>query len=261
MANPARSADIRVRPAAPADPLDVALRLGVLALENGGSAGLAERAFDRVLAAGGITDGFAVWRLDAVTAGRASDHRAVVRPVGRVGINLARVSAIGTLIDRPPAGELTVAGAAAEAERIAQLGMAYPTWLIVVATAASAALFARGLNGEWTGTLAAGVAAALGQCVRVWLSRARSPLESSFAAAVVSAVAAAIGLHLRLVDVAPGTIVASIIYLVPGLPLINGFFDVAVSRHLVLGVQRLISAMVVMALLAVAVALAAAIMR
>jgi uncharacterized membrane protein YjjP (DUF1212 family) len=57
------------------------------------------------------------------------------------------------------------------------------------------------------------------------------------------------------VSVSP-TLIASVVYLVPGLPLINGFIDVYSFRYVLVGVERMLHAAVLFLLLALAIAFA-----
>lgn len=234
----------------------------MLALENGGTAALAERVFVNVLKSAGIDDGFVVWRLDFATAGRKRGGPVVVRTVGAIGVNLQRVSELTLLADRAARAAIAFEAVPPEIERIARIGSAYAPWTTLVAAAMTAALFARLQNSVWAGAGLAFLAAAVGQAIRVrLLDRNVAASAATLAAAVVSALTAAAGLRFRLIDGSAGTLLASVIYLVPGLPLINGFFDMGASRFLVLGVQRVASAVVVVALMALAVALAVTVMR
>lgn len=243
-------------------PLDLALRFGVLALECGGSVALAERAFASVLKAAAIDDGFAIWRLDSATAGRTQGGQVVTRPVGPLGLNLQRVSDISALADRVGRGAIAFDSLAGEIDRVAGVGSPYGPLTLIVAAALAAGLFARIQNGVWAGFLIAATAAAAGQAVRLRLTAARVPNPAmAFLAAVVSAMVAAAGLRLRMVDGAAGILIASVVYLIPGVALMNGFFNVALPRSLVFGLQVIASAVVVVVSLAVAVALAIAIMR
>lgn len=244
------------------EPLDLALRFGALALENGSSAALADRAFASVLKSAGIDDGFALWRLDFATAGRRCGGQVVVRTIGPIGVNLRRVAEVAALAARAARGAIPFESLAAELDRVAGIGSSYGPWTMLAVTGVSAGLYSKILTGAWPGFGIAFVAAALGQALRLRLLAAQVPTAgATLAAAVVSALTAAVGLRLRFGDEASATVIASVVYLIPGLPLINGFFDMASPRSLVLGVQRLLSATFTVALLAVAVALAVAVMR
>ena len=58
---------------------------------------------------------------------------------------------------------------------------------------------------------------------------------------------------------APATLIASVIYMVPGLPLINGFVDVVSHKLLVVGFERTLNAGFLFLVLAIAIAFASAV--
>jgi uncharacterized membrane protein YjjP (DUF1212 family) len=73
---------------------------------------------------------------------------------------------------------------------------------------------------------------------------------------VLSACIASVGLRLGCSQVVPATLIASVIYMVPGLPLINGFVDLVSHKYLLVGIERIINAAFLFLVLAVAIALA-----
>jgi len=73
---------------------------------------------------------------------------------------------------------------------------------------------------------------------------------------VVSATIASLGLRLGFGQAEAATLIASVIYMVPGLPLINGFLDVTSHTHLVVGFERILNAAFLFLALGAAVALA-----
>ena len=157
------------------EPLDLALRFGVLALESGGSGALAERAFASVLQSAAIDDGFAIWRLDSATAVLTHGGQAVTRIVRPIGLNLQRVSEISILADRAARGSIGFDSLAGEIDRIAGIGSPYNRLTLIVAAALAGGLFARIQNGIWEGFLIAATAAAAGQALRLRLNAAKVP--------------------------------------------------------------------------------------
>jgi uncharacterized membrane protein YjjP (DUF1212 family) len=73
---------------------------------------------------------------------------------------------------------------------------------------------------------------------------------------VLSASVAAVGLRMGLSQAAPWTMIASVIYMVPGLPLINGFIDLLSHNFLLVGLERIANAVYIFLILAVAIAFA-----
>ena len=241
-----------------AEALDLALALGILAVENGGSTSMADEVFQHVLAGMGVRDGFAVWHIDSATAGRSAHRGAVVtRPIGAIGENFRRVAEIDALAIQARRGSLDRIALSAGIERIRTLGSPYPQWITLVATACTGGFFVRLTTGQWSGFTVAFVAAALGYLVWDRLGRVHAPgTVKTACGATASAIVAAAGLRLTGDAVTPATLVAAVIYLVPGVPLINGFVDVGTQKYLNIGTQRITSAAFLCTLLAVGVALA-----
>ena len=61
---------------------------------------------------------------------------------------------------------------------------------------------------------------------------------------------------LGLSQTVPATAIASIIYMVPGMPLINGFVDMTTHKYLFVGLERMANAAFLFLVLAIAIALA-----
>ncbi|HEY6506429.1 MAG TPA: threonine/serine exporter family protein [Vicinamibacterales bacterium] len=239
---------------AAAEPLDVALDLALLAFRNGASTVASDRAFHASAGAMGLDQAFVVWRLDNAMAGHGG--RTAVRQLRPPGLNLVRTAAVADVTERLTRGAFDTHRLPSEIDRIAHLGSPYGVWSIVLATATTAGLFARLQDGHWSGVVTAAVAASAGRLLGHQMQK-RDATESgmTMACALTSSLVATIFLHLLGRPVESATLISSVIYLIPGVALINGFFDVVSSRHLIVGVQRIINAVFVCALMAVAVAM------
>ncbi len=243
-------------------PVDMALEVALIVMRNGGPTALADRTFANVLK-GYKQDGVsATWRLDAVAASTMVEGRAstVVRPVGPVGVNLARVSEAAVLGEQMARGEVDAAGAVPEVERIRTLASPYGRWVIVLAAACAAAFFSRIPGGDWGAFGIGFVAVAVGQSLRSVLQTRQLGVGAvTLVCGMLSAGIAGLGLRRGLSQTVAATWVASVIYMVPGLPLINGFVDMVSHKYLFVGLERIASAALLFLLLAVAIALAYAI--
>lgn len=257
-------AEHRVEPAeaggaagtAVAEPIDVALDLALLAFRNGASTAASDRTFHAAAGAMHLDEAFVIWRLDNATAGMGRGGRTAVRQLRPPGLNLSRVAAVADVTERLTRGAFDPLRLPSEIDRIAHIGSPYGLWSIVLATAATAGLFARLQDGHWGGAAIAAVAASTGRLLgRQMQKRDATEAGITMACALTSSFVASIWLHLLGRPVEPATLIASVIYLIPGVALINGFFDVVSSRHLIIGVQRIINAVFVCALMAVAVAM------
>jgi len=240
-------------------PVEIALDVALLVMQNGGSTELVDRTFTNVLKRYTTADVSPIWRLDYVAATDRLDAGAsvVMRPVGVVGMHLVRASEAAALGERVATGETDVAHLGGEIERMKKLASPYNRWVLTLAGACAGAFFSRTAGGDWGAFGVTFVAAGVGQFVRLLLqARNVSRILLTAICALSSAFIATAGLRLGFSQVASATIVGSVIYMVPGLALINGFVDVAAGKHLFVGIQRLVDAALVSLILAVAVAIA-----
>jgi uncharacterized membrane protein YjjP (DUF1212 family) len=149
------------------------------------------------------------------------------------------------------------AGFASQVERVKQLASPHNRWMTIFAAACAAAAFSRSTGGDWGGMGVVLVAAAVGQFVRSLLQKRSLPRWAvTFFCAVISGFVAVAGLRLGWSRITGATLIGSVIYMVPGIPLINGFVDIASGKYLFLGVQRLFDASALFFIMTVAVAIA-----
>jgi uncharacterized membrane protein YjjP (DUF1212 family) len=243
-------------------PVERALDVALIVMQNGGSTVMADRTFANILK-GYKQDGVsAAWRLDFVAASIVAEgHSAtVLRPVGPIGVNLVRTSEAAVLGERVARGEVSAAALDSEIERIKALATPYHRWVIIVAAACTAAFFSRIPGGDWGALGIAFVAAGIGQFLRSLLqARKLAVAPVTTVCGVLSAFIACFGLRLGLSETAPATLIASVIYMVPGLPLINGFVDMVSHKYLFVGLERIANAVFLFLVLSIAIALAYAV--
>ena len=240
-------------------PVERALDVALIVMQNGGSTVMADRTFKNILK-GYKQDGVSVaWRLDFVAASSAAEGRpaTVLRPVGPIGVNLIRASEAAVLGERAARGEVSTTALVSEVERIRALAPPYNRWVMMAAAACTAAFFSQIPGGDWGAFGIAFVAAGVGQFFRSLLQSRRSAVAPvTLVCGVLSACLAGLGLRLGLSQTAPATLIASVIYMVPGLPLINGFVDLVSHKYLFVGLERIANAAFLFLVLAIAIALA-----
>ncbi len=245
-------------------PVERALDVASIVMQNGGSTVMADRAFQNILK-GHKQDGVsASWRLDfvAVSSVAQGQSSTVLRPVGPIGVNLVRASEAAALGERVARGEVNTAALVSEVERVKALTPPYNRWVMIAAAACTAAFFSQIPGGDWGAFGIAFVAAGVGQFLRSLLqARKLAVAPVTLACGVLSACIASVGLRLGLSQVASATLIASVIYMVPGLPLINGFVDVVSHKYLFVGLERIANAAFLFLVLAVAIALAVAVLK
>lgn len=239
--------------------VDMALDAGLVVMQNGGSTVAADRVFSNVLTGcdqHGVT---AVWRLDFV-ASRAetqTESSSVVRPVGTTGVNLSRVSETMRLAERLAKRQSAAAEFVTEFERVKTLPSPYNRWVMIAAATGAAGTFSQVAGGDWGSLAIAAMAAGVGQFFRSRLqARKVAVAPVTLVCGVLSALIAGVGLRLNVSHAAPATLIASVVYMVPGLPLINGFIDMTSHKYLLVGMERVFNAAFLFSVLAISIAIA-----
>jgi uncharacterized membrane protein YjjP (DUF1212 family) len=239
--------------------IERALDVALIVMQNGGSTVMADRTFKNILK-GYRQDGvFASWRLDFVGVSGAAEDRSVtvLRPVGPIGVNLGRASEATVLGERVARGDVDRTALVSEIDRLRALPPRYNRWALTAAAAFTAAVFSQLAGGDWGALGIALVGGGVGQFVRSLLQTRKLPVAPvMLVCGVLSACLTAVGLRLGLSQTAPAAVVASVIYLVPGLPLINGFIDLVSHKYLFVGLERLANAAFLFLVLAIAIAFA-----
>jgi len=240
-------------------PMEMALEAALLVMRSGGSTVAAERGFANILK-GYDQEGVAsVWRLDFISATSAVNGHSstVTRSVGPIGVNLVRASEVGVLGERAAKGEVAITALGSELERIKHVPSPYSRWVLVAMAGATGACFSQIPGGDWGSFGIAFVAAGAGQFLRSLLqARKLDVAPVTLMCGLLSALIAAVCLRLGYSQVETATLIASVIYIVPGLPLINGFVDMVSHKYLFVGIERMINAAFLFLILAVAIAFA-----
>jgi uncharacterized membrane protein YjjP (DUF1212 family) len=242
----------------------VALDLSSLVMQSGGSAVMADTTLKNVLKGYGEEGVSTVYRQDFIAASSVTNGRpwTMVRSLGPAGLHLVRASEAATLSERLAKREVNTVEFVSQIERIQRLASPYNRWTTILAAACAAAAFSRSTGGDWGGMGVVLVAAAAGQFVRSLLQKRNfSRYAVTFFCALISGFIAVAGLRLGLSSVAGATLIGSVIYMVPGVPLINGFIEIASGKHLFVGMQRLLDATSLFFILTIAVAIANSALR
>jgi len=210
-------------------PADVALDLALIVMQSGGSTTMADRTFTNVLTGCRKEGVSAVWRLDfvAVSSSAAGESSTILRPVGAVGMHLIRASAARALSEQVANGQVHADSLTSEVHRIKNLPSPYGRGTLMLAAAWAAACFSRTAGGDWGAFGLTFVAAGLGQSVRPWLqARDLTRVSATLVCALISGLIATSGLRFGVSHVVAATVMASVIYMIPGVLLITGFLDI-----------------------------------
>jgi uncharacterized membrane protein YjjP (DUF1212 family) len=236
-----------------------ALEAALIVMQNGGSTVAANQTFANVLRGYKQEGVSAAWHLDFIAATSAEEGgpSTVVRPVGPSGVNLTRVSRVAALAEQVAHGQVTVADFDAEVARVKELPSPYNRWVAMAAAACLSGALSQFAGGDWGSLGIAVVAAGVGQGLRSQLqARKVAAANVTLLCGVLSACIASVALREGFSQVAPITLIASVVYLAPGLPLINGFVDVLSHKFLSVGIERITNAVYLFLVLAIAIALA-----
>jgi uncharacterized membrane protein YjjP (DUF1212 family) len=241
------------------DAADVLLRVGALMLRTGNTAARTREWIEVMARKMGFDAVSISLSLDSITASvrRADEQVTTMREIGPPGINAWRIAELEqlakTLAPGSAPGEIAV-----KLEEIESTKPLYSSMLIAAAVGVASGSFAFLNGGAAPEMIATAIGGGIGQWFRGWLS---SRQLNQFGAAALSA-ATASGIYVLAAALArhagfgfahyPAGFIASVLFLIPGFPLIAGLFDL-LQHQTVAAVSRL--AYGVMILLAVALGL------
>jgi uncharacterized membrane protein YjjP (DUF1212 family) len=259
MMSPSDSADSAAQCQNQRSAVETALDVALVVMENGGSTYRADQTFQAVLGGLHQAGATAVWTLAMVTVFFPQDGQtaSVARPIGAGGINLSRVSAAWGLAQRVAGGTLAPAAIPEELQRVQSLPAPYGPWLKVAVGAFTAASFSQMVGGDGGSLGLAALAGAMGQFVRLKLQARRlSATSVTLLCAILSGLVGSVGLRLGISQAEAATLIGCVGYMIPGLPLANGFVDLISQRTLALGIERMLNAAFLVLMLTLGVAMA-----
>lgn len=234
--------------------LDIALEAGVRVQMSGGATQRVGATMDRVAHALGVDhcEPSVSSVVVGLTVERDGHAATAFRRTPHIGINMAELSALSEFSRN--AAELRPEAVRAALEEIEGTARRYPAPLVMlllgVACGAFAGLFGAGIGG----ILLAAVAGGAGATVRhLLVGRHYLPFVAVVAAAFASTSIAA--LLASWTDTPDTAVAACVLYLVPGVPLLNGANDL-LTTHYLNGLVRLTSAALIVLAAATGVAVA-----
>lgn len=239
--------------------VDTALDVALLVMENGGSTFRSHQIFQAMLSGLHQEGVKALWQLNTVTVFTQHDGQTIpqMRPIRAAGMNLTRVSAACVLARQVGTGVIAPADIPAEIQRIEALASPYGPRVMVAIAALTAASFSQLIGGDGGSLALAGVAGGVGQFVRLQLQARPLPSATvTLLCALLSALIGTLGLRAGWSQVVPATLMGSVGYMMPGLPLANGFADLLSHRHLSVGIERIANAVFIFLLLTLGIAIA-----
>ncbi|MFP4438699.1 MAG: threonine/serine exporter family protein [Chloroflexaceae bacterium] len=169
------------------------------------------------------------------------EFRTKLRRVPVLGVNMTIVDAINTLSRQVSRGELNRAQVRTELRRISAIKPRYNRWVVVLMVGLACAAFSRLFGGTWPIFGVTFGSAAIAMFVRQELTRRHFNLLmvvtlTAFVGGLPASSAVLLQLHYD-PEITRIPLVASVLLLVPGVPLINAIEDL-IKGHMVVGVAR-----------------------
>lgn len=195
---------------------------------------------------------------NAIVASTINNHqfRTKVRRVPSLGVNMHIIAAVSNLSYRVTRGELDRFGLRRELMYIDKLAPNYDRRTIIVAVGLACAAFSRLFGGDWIAFIITFVASALAMFVRQELTRYYfNPLLVTTITAFIASFIASVASLLQLTTTAHTALAASVLLLVPGVPLINSAKDL-IQGHLVTGITRGVAGLLISLSIAIGLSLA-----
>lgn len=231
-----------------ADALELSLEVGELVQESGGHTARTAEHMSRMARALGSTSGQpAISSINVMmTVSDGEDTLTAVRQARHFGINFSMLTALRGLVAETEQHGLSADQVRSRLTLIRNAGKAYPTWAVMLALGGSSAAFAALFGAPALGIAVTFVGGVAGAWVRQLLvARHQRPFVSVTSAAFVAALIVAGGAQLLdLGASADPALAASTLFLVPGVPMLNGTADL-LNAHYLNGVVRLAMSMVI----------------
>ena len=233
--------------------IESALNAAVKVLHLGGSTTMADRTFRNIVSVDKITDFDIMWRLDNVVISYNDEGqtKTIVKSVGHVSTNLILVSKVIEMSEAVRDGKIKVSEVDNELQNISKLPPIHSQFIFILVAGLAAAFYSLFHHGSIESVAVVFASAVIGQTVRLQL-QARDLRDShiTLICGFLSAGIASIFLHLGYGQIEIQTLIASLVYLVPGHLMINGFVDFTKQRYIFIGLQRMLNAFFLFVILA-----------
>ncbi len=240
------------------DVIEISLTVGQVLLQSGAQSRRVEQTVHALGTALGANwlDIMVVPEGLTVTTSSGEEFRTRVRRVTHVGVNLSRVAEIQDLCVRIHAEQLDRFAFRKELEAIMGRAPVYSRFTVAVLVGLACAAFSQLFGGDWPSFFVSLVSASVAMLVRQWLTRRHfNPLLCVIATAFVAELIAGCSAHFGLLPHPVPALAASVLLLVPGVPLINASRDI-LRGYLVSGTARGISGLVTSLCIAIGLMLA-----
>lgn len=222
------------------DVIDVSLWAGQLLLQHGADSQRVEETVHRIGTGLGCNwmDILVSPNAIVVTTISGQDFRTKIRRVVRIGVNMQQIDAINEISRRVWEGQLDRFHLRQELEALDKLPHNYNRWLVVGMVGMACASFARLFGGDLPVMLVTLFAASSAMFVRQELNkRYLNSFLVTVITAFVAGVVASFATRYEIGQEPQIAMAASVLLLVPGVPLINAAEDV-INGYVVIGLVR-----------------------
>jgi uncharacterized membrane protein YjjP (DUF1212 family) len=207
----------------------LALTTGRMLLEWGGNARVVHEAIAHVATGLGCDSAqvFCQHAAIIVVLARGGESLTRMGKVGEHGVNLRGTQRLQEIIHRIARGELSYDEARAQVEKVPSTTTRYPVWFVCLATGLACSAFGRLFKSDWVAFLPTLVGASLGQYLRhTLLHHRRNIFLTAGAVSFLSAMVAGFGARALGGNDLPLAMVASVLLLIPGIPVLNAQIDI-----------------------------------
>lgn len=239
--------------------VESALNAALVVIHFNGVTEMAEKAFRNVISVTDISHLNIIWRLDYVSVSYTVNGvtEIMMKPVLSIGTSLNGLYKVMEFTEDVKNGKVPIENVDDGLKKIIALPLIHKRWVYILLDGLAAAFYLKFHHGSWESILIVLIAAMIGETVRYKLQGMSVPGNRiMFICGLISAGIASIFLKLGFGDLGITTLIASLIYLVPGLRMINGFIDMSNLKYTYIGAQRILNAAYLLLILAVVILLA-----
>ncbi|MBS1155568.1 MAG: hypothetical protein H6R07_1492 [Proteobacteria bacterium] len=215
--------------------MDLALMAGLYSHQSGGDTNRTSGIIRRMaLALGAARADTVISSINiGVTVERNGQRETGFRKAPHMGANFTMLTAVAQVVEAVEAGRIGAAEVRRQLEEIAQHPHFYPRWLIAATVGLSCGGFAALFGGDVAAIACTTLGSGVGMALRLFLHKRHYvpfmfALASSFTAMMVT------GLLLKLAhsQTPDAAMAASVLFLIPGVPFINGAADLFGTNYL-----------------------------
>lgn len=222
-----------------AEILRIAIRVGVLMLRSGAASFRTDQAVSRVALALGVerVECYVTPNIINATVYRGPEHRTQIAKIESLSVNMDRICALEVLTRGLQQGANPI-DISAQLDEIEQSKPVYSRLTVIIAVGLACGAFAFILGGGIFEASAATVGACAAQWIRMRMAAARiNPLVITVVCAAVAATISLALVHVLPVSAPRLGVIASVLLLVPGVPLVTSILDLT-RFDLVSGMAR-----------------------